>query len=66
MQESFPDVYSFGYSYGDDLFGITLPIEHDPVFANIGARLELGEESDSTSSSTGNEDDANNGISFCI
>jgi hypothetical protein len=43
--------------YVDDFCDSTLPIEHDPDFVNVGAHLELGEESDSVVSSDYNDDD---------
>jgi hypothetical protein len=41
------DTYSFDYPYGDNLSSTLLPIKHHPYFSNVGAHLELGEESNS-------------------
>ena len=51
------DTYSFDYPYGDDLSSTLLPIKHHPDFSNVGAHLELGEESDSTLGSNNDDDD---------
>jgi hypothetical protein len=56
------DTFSFDHPYVDDLLSSTsLPIEHHPDFSNVGAHLELCEESDSTLGSN-NDDDDNDGI----
>ena len=54
---SFHNTFTFGYPYVDELSFTHLPIDHHPDFSNIGARLELCEESDSFISS--NNDDNN-------
>jgi hypothetical protein len=54
------NTYSFDHPYGDDLSSTSLPIEHHPDFSNVGAHLELGEESDSTLSSNNNNNNNNN------
>jgi hypothetical protein len=52
-----PNTFNF-LSYIDEKVGVTmLPIEHHPDFANIGAHLKLGEESNSVVSSNTNDDD---------
>jgi hypothetical protein len=57
-QVSLHDSYTLDFlSYGDELCVSMLPIEHDPDFADVGAHLELGEESDSVVSSNDDDDD---------
>ena len=51
------NTYSFNHPYGDDLSSTLLPIEHHPDFSNVGAHLELCEESDSTLGSNNDDDD---------
>jgi hypothetical protein len=51
------DLHTFDSSYVEDFCDSTLPIEHDPDFVNVGACLELGEESDSIVSSDDDNDD---------
>jgi hypothetical protein len=51
------NISAFDSIYGDELSSTSLPIEHHPDFSNVGAHLELGEESDSIVSSNDNDDD---------